>query len=129
MDQPTHAWIAVRAIALLEDSRTCPGLVTLVKPHVLESAIGAWIPDESDSFRGGNYKALHTLKMAPLPANHQQRQRFIFPRDDLLSELGTCRKVYLFLKEDTQLDQNWWDDAYRAQKETHGKHIWKRVSR
>ena len=54
MDQPTHAWIAVRAIALLEDNGICTGLVNLVKPHVLGAAIGAWIPDESDSWRGGN---------------------------------------------------------------------------
>ena len=51
MKQATHAWIAVRAIALLEDSGLCPGLVSMLKPHAREAAIGAWIADEADSFR------------------------------------------------------------------------------
>lgn len=123
MNQPTHAWIAVRAIALLEESGICTGLVNLVKPHILESAIGAWIPDESDSWRGGNAKALHTLKMSPMDENHPQRERFIMKKENLIKELGTCRKAYSFLRRDTELDQDWWGNAYRADKETHGKHL------
>jgi hypothetical protein len=123
MDQPTHAWIAVRAIALLEDNVICPDLVSLVKPHVLASSIGAWIPDESDSWRGGNAKALHTLKMGPMNLNHPQRLRFIKSKQDLTRELGSCRKAYQFLRKDNVLSQAWWNDAYRAEKETHGKHL------
>lgn len=123
MNQPTHAWIAVRAIALLEDNAICMGLVNLVKPHVLESAIGAWIPDESDSWRGGNAKALHTLKMGPMDPNHTQRNRFIKRKEELIKELGTCRKAYNFLRQDVELNHDWWDDAYRAEGETHGKHL------
>lgn len=127
MDQQTHAWIAIRAIALLEDNAICSGLVKLVKPHILGAAIGAWIPDKSDSWRGGNAKVLHTLKMKPMDSNHAQRSRFIKPKAELIRELGTCRNAYKFLKKDEELDDDWWNDAYRAEDETHGKHLANRV--
>ena len=52
MKQRTHTWLAIRAIALLEDSGAAPGLVKLLKPYVNSVAIGSWIPDLADSKRG-----------------------------------------------------------------------------
>ena len=49
MNQRTHSWIAVRAIALLEDENTERNLVRLLKPHVRKASVGAWIPDQVDA--------------------------------------------------------------------------------
>jgi hypothetical protein len=40
-----------------------------------------------------------------------------------MSELGTLRAAYKFLKKDDVLPEAWWDRPYRAAKETHGKHL------
>ena len=45
MKQPTHTWIAIRAIELLRQEGKTPGLVKLLRPHALKTAIGSWVPD------------------------------------------------------------------------------------
>ncbi|MCI5219769.1 MAG: hypothetical protein D3914_11440, partial [Candidatus Electrothrix sp. LOE2] len=82
MNQRTHAWIAVRAVALLEDEGSCPELVNLLKPLVKSAAVGAWIPDKRDAKIGGADTDNHILKMAPY--NGPQRERFTLPKQELL---------------------------------------------
>lgn len=53
MDQRTHSWIALRAIALLADENAEPNLVALLLPHARQASVGAWIPDQADAKRGG----------------------------------------------------------------------------
>jgi hypothetical protein len=49
--QRTHSWIAIRAIALLEDEGLEKNLVKLFKPHARKASVGAWIPDMADAAR------------------------------------------------------------------------------
>jgi len=49
MEQRTHTWIALRAVALLEDEGEFPDLVKLFEPHVKAAVIGAWLPGEKDA--------------------------------------------------------------------------------
>jgi hypothetical protein len=120
MNQRTHAWIAVRAVALLEDEGSCPELVNLLKPLVKSAAVGAWIPDKSDAKIGGADTDNHVLKMAPY--NGLQQQRFILPKQELLNKLGAARAMHTLLKEDTALDETWWGNAYKADPQP-GQHI------
>ena len=41
MKQPTHAWIAIRAVDLLDRDSDTKNLAELLKPHVHKAAIGA----------------------------------------------------------------------------------------
>jgi len=65
VNQRTHSWIAVRAIALLEDEGASKNLVKLLKPHARMATVGAWIPDQVDAKRGGNKTENHVLKIEP----------------------------------------------------------------
>ena len=63
MKQATHAWIAIRAVGLLENDPATKGLASLLKPHVQSAAIGAWMPDLADSKLGSGDIDNHVFKM------------------------------------------------------------------
>ena len=70
MDQRTHAWIAIRAIAFLEDENKETrekNLVKLLLPHARKASIGAWIPDIGEAKRGGASATTdnHIFKILP----------------------------------------------------------------
>ena len=58
MNQRTHAWLAIRAVALLEERKKNRQLVKLLKPHVQTTAIGTWIPDLRDTKKGSDCRSL-----------------------------------------------------------------------
>ncbi len=115
MNQSTHAWIAVRAAALLEEKNQQKGLVSLLLPHVSKAAIGAWIPDLTDAKRAGGGIQYHVLKMAPLVSKDTDAQeRFIATKDKLIKRLCGSSAMKKYLEEDRTLDQQWWSMPYKA---------------
>jgi hypothetical protein len=113
MDQKTHAWIALRALKLIEDEGQMKGLVKLLKPQARGAAIGAWLPDDRDAKKGSAATSNHVFKMTPY-LKKQNRERFITKKADLLKKLGDDRAIHGFLKDDKTLDAKWWARPYRA---------------
>jgi len=120
MEQRTHAWIAVRAVALLEDKGLYPKLVGLLKPCARHAAIGAWIPDLVDIKRGGAGTQHHVLKI--MLYEGADEQRFIATKENLLSRLTCSPVVREYLAHDQTLDTSWWSAPYRADPAP-GQHI------
>ena len=113
MDQRTHTWLAIRAIALLEDSGGPKGLVKILKPNVKGAAIGSWIPDLQDSKKGSGDIDNHVMKMKPFDGNN--KSRFVKKRDALIRDLGQARMVCEFLDNwDSVLGTAWWGKPYKA---------------
>lgn len=123
MNQRTHSWIAIRAIALLEDENVEKNLVKLLRPHAREASVGAWIPDQADAKRGGAGAAIdnHVFKMEPHTGN--QRERFITQKDELLERIGMYRMTAQFLQNDNVLDHEWWETPYRGDVPKPGQHL------
>lgn len=121
MKQRTHTWLAIRAIALLEDAGTAPGLVKLLKPHVNSVAIGSWIPDLADSKKGTGDIDNHVLKMKPYDG--PGKERFVKNKQKTLRELGPARMMSQFIKDrGAGLGNDWWEAAYKA-KPAPGQHL------
>ncbi len=121
MNQRTHTWLAIRAIALLEDSNGPKGLVKILKDNVKGAAIGCWIPDLQDTKKGSGDIDNHILKMKPYQGNN--RTRFIKKRKELIDQLGQERKVCEFLSDrDSVLGAEWWNTPYKAEP-TPGQHL------
>lgn len=121
MNQRTHTWLAIRAIALLEDANGPLGLIKILKNNVKGAAIGSWIPDLQDSKKGSGDIDYHVLKMKPY--NGSNKSRFIKKRDVLFDDLGQGRKVREFLDEwDASLGAGWWNGSYKAEPNP-GQHL------
>jgi len=120
MNQRTHTWIAMRALALLEDEKECPRLVKLLKPYVKTAAIGSWIPDLADSKKGSGDIDNHVLKMKPYSG--LGKERFVVNKKELLKQLGNERLMSKFLKNDTSLKDDWWNKPYKAEPSP-GQHL------
>ena len=122
MDQRTHAWIASRAMAVLQDEGKVPGLVSLLKPSAKDAAIGAWLPDKTVAKEGHGDTDNHIFKMKPLPGTDAQAARFVTSRSDLAKRLGPERRVSNYLKNDAPLPDSWWATPYKADAQA-GHHI------
>jgi hypothetical protein len=120
MNQSTHTWMAIRAIALLEDCNEAPALVKILKPEVKSIAIGAWIPDLKDSKTGSGRIDNHCLKM--LPYDGKDKAYFIVPKDKLLEKLGKGRMASEVISNDTTLNSKWWNTAYKGDPKP-GQHL------
>lgn len=127
MNQRTHSWIAIRAVALLKDENVEKNLVKLLKPHVRKASVGAWIPDQIDAKRGGAGSKTdnHVLKMEPYIG--AQRERFVTPKAELLGQVGLHRMTAQFLQNDNSLDNQWWAKPYRGDVPKRGQHLPNRV--
>lgn len=112
MNQRTHAWLAVRAVALLEEDGSVPNLVKILKPYIKSTAIGAWLPDLAGSKKGFGDIDYHILKMKPYSGSDSKR--FITLKDDLLKRIGSKRKMHQYLKKDKTLTKTWWKTPYKA---------------
>jgi len=121
MNQRTHSWIAIRAIALLEDEKEERNLVRLLKPHARKATVGAWIPDQIDAKRGGSSTENHVLKIEPYAGDH--RGRFITRKKELLRRIGTFRKTAQLLQNDSSLDADWWAAPYKGDVRKRGQHL------
>ena len=114
MDQRTHTWLAIRAMAVLDDANETPGLVKILKPHVKSAAIGSWIPDMADSKRGTGDIDNHVFKLKPYAGSGEKR--FVTKRDKLFKSLGNKRLVRTFLDNwDGVLGAEWWNKPYKAE--------------
>jgi hypothetical protein len=121
MDQRAHAWIAIRAIKLLEDENQVPSLIKLLKPYTQEASIGAWIPDKRDAKLGGGRTQNHIFKITPY--HGYLKSRFVLSRNKLTKRLGQGRLITGLLNKYTNiLDKDWWKGAYRADPSP-GKHL------
>lgn len=127
MDQLTHSWIAIRAIALLEDENKEKNLVSLLKPHARKASVGAWIPDQVDAKRGGAGSSTdnHVLKMEVYKGS--QTDRFIVKKDELLGQIGTYRMMTQFLHKDNCLGDQWWTTPYKGDVPKPGQHLPNRI--
>lgn len=113
MKQRTHTWLAIRAIALLEDEGEIPDLVKILKPHTKSAAIGSWIPDMADAKKGFGDIDNHIFKLKPY--NGSGKQRFVKTKAQTLRNLGGHRRMGDFIKKwSVNLDDTWWNQAYRA---------------
>jgi hypothetical protein len=112
MNQRTHTWLAIRAVALLEDAGVASGLVSMLKPHVQNASVGAWIPDMQDTKKGSGDIDNHVFKMKPYKG--QETWRFTMKKAQLLKILGAERAMSTFLREDRTLSSAWWSAPYKA---------------
>lgn len=112
MNQRTHAWLAIRAVALLQEGGLAPKLVELLSPHVKGATVGAWLPDMADAKLGGSKTENHIFKMEPYKGN--QKKRFIATKDELTAFLGPHRQMAAYLNADQVLDDGWWNTPYKA---------------
>ncbi|MBI5529304.1 MAG: hypothetical protein HY897_23515 [Deltaproteobacteria bacterium] len=126
MKQATHAWIAVRAMGLIEEDAETAGLFSILRRHTRNAALGAWMPDLADSKLGSGDLDNHVFKMAPfaeqpsaiscqLSAGRDPAERYITVKKTLLKALGPSRAVAGFIKDDTSLDAAWWSTPYKAE--------------
>jgi hypothetical protein len=124
MNQPTHAWIAIRAVELIRDEGKTPDLVSLLEPYIKDAALGSWLPDLGDAKTGGGYTDNHILKMEPIAKPKEQDSYFIIPKKELVKILGKERSVVDLIKADDSLDNtdDWWGKPYKANPEP-GKHL------
>ena len=123
MNQRTHTWIAIRAIALLKDEGKEKNLVSLLKPHARKASVGAWIPDQMEAKRGGAGGSIdnHVLKIEPYKG--REKERFIAQKDKLLQRIGMYRMTAQFLKDDNYLDAEWWSAPYKGDIPKQGQHL------
>jgi hypothetical protein len=123
MDQRTHSWIAIRAVALLEEEKKNKNMVDLFAPHIGRASVGAWIPDDIDAKRGGAGSATdnHILKTGPYQGG--QRARFICTKEELMEQLGMYRQTAQFLSNDDYLDDQWWAAPYKGDVAKPGQHL------
>ncbi len=127
MEERTHSWIAIRALALLEDLGIEKKLVALLKPHVGKSSVGCWIPDQVDAKRGGAGSSTenHVLKMEPY--GRKNSERFVLGKKDLLKQTGPHRMITRFLGDDESLDAGWWGTPYKGDVTKAGHHLPNRI--
>lgn len=120
MNQRTHAWMAIRAVGLLDEVGAIPKLVSMVKPHVKSAAIGAWIPDMADSKKGSGDIDNHIMKMDLYDGGG--KERFILRKDELLKRLGKTRRMNKFIRQHSILNDDWWAKPYKADPKP-GEHL------
>ncbi|MEA5114340.1 MAG: hypothetical protein VB050_09945 [Geobacteraceae bacterium] len=127
MEERTHSWIAIRALALLEDLGIEKQLVALLKPHVGKSSVGCWIPDQVDAKRGGAGSSTenHVLKMEPY--GRKPSERFVLRKKDLLKQSGPYRMITRFLTDDVSLDADWWGMPFKGDVTKAGHHLPNRI--
>ena len=101
MKQATHAWIAIRAAALIGDDPETAGLFSILRPHIRNAALGAWMPDLADTKLGSGDIDNHVFKMGPYSGHVEDR--FVTSKTDLISALGPGRAVAAFLRDDSSL--------------------------
>jgi hypothetical protein len=121
MNQRTHAWIAIRAIKLLEDEGSVPSLVELMKPYTRQASIGAWIPDKRDAKLGSAQTQNHVFKIKPYDGN--LKTRFVMSKQKTFKLLTDQRLAKDFLDRHSDiLDDAWWKESYKADPPP-GKHL------
>jgi hypothetical protein len=121
MNQRTHAWIAIRALKLIEDEQKEPNLVELLKMHSKEASIGSWIPDKRDAKLGSASTQNHVFKISPYL--EKGKGRYIVKKRQLINWLGPERMITKFITDyGTHLDDTWWGKSYKANPSP-GKHL------
>jgi len=102
------------------------GLFSILRPHIKNAALGAWMPDLADSKLGSGDLDNHVFKMAPFTeqpiaksqqptAGRDPAERYITTKAELLRTLGPGRAVSGFIKDDASLDAAWWGTPYKAE--------------
>jgi hypothetical protein len=123
MNQRTHAWIAIRAIKLLEDEGSVSDLVKLLKPNAKIASIGAWIPDKRDAKLGSAATQNHVFKIGPYVGAEELKTRFIFDKSKMLTFLTADRLVSGFIERHSDiLTSDWWSKPYKSDPPP-GKHL------
>jgi hypothetical protein len=122
MKQKAHAWCALRALKLLDDTALAPELVELLCFYLSDAWEGAWLPDTllADMSYG------HVCKMESDPAHHCVGQgelsRHLVPYELLKAKLGAKRLTLEFIRDAEVLK------APYCSHPDHGGHLPDRVS-
>lgn len=120
MNQRTHTWLAIRALALMDDLGTAPDLIKILRPNVRSTAIGAWIPDLQDARLGFGDVDNHIFKLKPYRG--REGWRFTEKKKKLMKKLGAKRNMYWYIKNDETLNDSWWKRPYKADPQP-GQHL------
>lgn len=112
MKQKAHAWIALRAVAALKQDPEAAELVGLLRPHLAEAALGAWLPDVKFFKAGTGSTQNHVLKMQEVTGPGSER--FVVGRAQLIKALGRHREVTRLLA-DPALPEEFWRKAWQGQ--------------
>lgn len=124
MDYLTHAWIAMRAIKMLEDEEQSNDLVAILKAHAPDVLPGAWLPDQtSDAIRANAASECHILKFTEFPMDNVLKDRFIVKKNEFLNGLGDQRKMPGYIRAASVLDDEWWSKAYKGDVDQPGQHV------
>jgi hypothetical protein len=121
MNQPTHIWIAARALALLGRKNPDSGLVKLLTPNVCEASTGAWVPDTTELKASSGSFGSHVFRMTPY-GKPDPAKRFVTTKDELLARLGAHRRVGAFISEHDTLSSDWWNTPFKGDAKP-GEHI------
>lgn len=121
MKQQAHAWTALRALKLLNDSKKAPKLVELLSYYVSDAWEGAWLPDTLivDMSYGHIYKMDSSANI--LGTNIGGNKRYITTHKQLDKALKGKRLMLNYVKGEAVLDK-----AYMAHLKK-GGHLPERV--
>lgn len=99
MKQRAHAWVALRALKLLDDSGSAPKLMELLSFYLSDVWDGAWLPDTL--IRDMSYG--HIFKM---DAAQEERRRV--PYRELNKRLAGKRLCLEYVKKSEELNKPYW---------------------
>jgi hypothetical protein len=126
MKRRAHAWVALRALKLVNDSHQAPKLVELLSYYVADVWEGAWLPDTLivDMQYGHIFKMDDDLQRLGLDSSQEESmmgERMLVPYDQLRKKLSGNRLCLEWAKDCHVLEK-----PYRAHP-TYGGHLPNRV--
>lgn len=121
MKQRAHAWVALRALKLVDDSKQAPKLVELISYYISDAWEGAWLPDTLivDMRYGHIYKMDSSSKSLSHDISHEDW--FKVPYTELNKRLVGKRLCLEYVKDFEELER-----PYRAHPQL-GGHLPNRV--
>jgi len=105
MKQRAHAWVALRALKLVDDSKQAPKLVELISYYISDAWNGAWLPDTLivDMHYGHIYKMDSSSKSLNHDISHEDW--FKVPYDELNKRLVGKRLCLEYVKDFEELEK------------------------
>ncbi|MHC4713497.1 MAG: hypothetical protein ACYTAN_09555 [Planctomycetota bacterium] len=120
MKQRCHAWIALRAIGLIQDDAKTQDLAQVLAPRAKYSSIGCWLPDMAKFKKGHGIIGNHTFKNAPYTGKN--KSRFVLRKQRLLESLDTNLALHDYINSTSTLKASWWNKPYKAVQKD-GEHL------
>lgn len=107
MKQRAHAWVALRALKLLDDSKEAPKLVELLSYYLSDVWEGAWLPDTLivDMLYGHIFKMENDPKIIDSKAKDERAK---VPYKELKRRLKGKRLCLNYIKDSKELNKYYW---------------------